>query len=77
MVCHERVNDLEVGSYHQGSNQILKHLCSARNAGLAAVSVAERIGNFYCFVFFFSLVAALCSSCQGGGKVFLCPDGIP
>lgn len=27
--------------------------------------------------FLFPLVAALCLSCQGGGKVLLCPDGVP
>lgn len=70
IVCHKRVNSLEAGSSHQGSNQILKHLCSARNAGFAAVSVAERTAGFYWG--FFPLVAALCSSCQGGGKVWLC-----
>lgn len=52
-LSQERVNDLEVGFSHQGSHQILKHLCSARNARLAAVSVAERMGSFYCFGFFF------------------------
>lgn len=38
---------LEAGSSYQESNQILKHLCSASNAGRAAVSVAEGMASFY------------------------------
>lgn len=42
--------------------------------GLPAVSLAWGLAGFYCG--FFPLIAALCSSCQGGGKVLLCPDGV-
>lgn len=46
-LSQERVNMLEVVSSYQGSNQILKHLYSASNAGHAAVSVAEGMASFY------------------------------
>jgi len=63
-LLQKRVRGLEVSSYHQESNQLLKQFCSVNNAVLAAV--AECTAGFYWG--FFPLVAALCSGCQGDGK---------